>query len=118
MARRGDQDQVVVPERNDLDLALLDRESDEAEINRVVEDILIDQVRAPIFDANVDRRVVLQKALDVRRKLVEAYRIDGLDTNRAANDLLHLLQLAQELVVAVQKLLGSVVDPLTLPRQL
>jgi hypothetical protein len=49
---------------------------------------------------------------------VEADRVDGRDPDRAADDLLHLLQLAQEFVVGMQDLLRRFIDPLPLAREL
>ena len=41
---------------------------------------------------------------------MQSDRIDGRDADRATDDLLHLLQFAQELVVLVEDLLGRFVD--------
>ena len=85
---------------------------------RVVQDVFVNQVRATVLNADIDRGKVVQETLDVRREFVEPNRINGGDTDRAADDLLHLLQLAQELFVLVQHLLRGLVHTLTLSRQL
>jgi hypothetical protein len=48
--------EAVIAERHDFDLARLDREGHEAEVHGVVKDVLVNEVRAAVFDAAVDRR--------------------------------------------------------------
>jgi hypothetical protein len=101
-----------------LDLAELGREGHEPEVDAVVQDVLVDQVRAPVLDAHVHRGEVVQELLDVGRQLVEPDRVDRRDPDRPAHDLLHLLELGEERVVGVQHVLRRLVDPLALARQL
>jgi hypothetical protein len=114
----ADDDQVVVAERDAVDLAHARREGDEPEVDAVVEDVLVDHVRAPVLDAHVDRGVVVQEPLDVGRQLVEPDRVDGRDPDRPAHHLLHLLELGEEPLVGVEHVLRRLVDPLPLARQL
>ena len=60
----------------------------------------------------------MQEFLDIGRQLMQADRVDRRDADRAADHLLHLLQLAQQLLVTVQQLLGGLVHPLSFPREL
>ena len=118
MLRVGDEDEVVVAEGNRVDLAVLHREGHEAEVDGVVQDVLVHEIRAAVLDADVDRGEVVQEFLDVRRQLVEADRVNGRDADRAADDLLHLLQLGEEFVISMQNLLRGIINPLTLAGQL
>jgi len=45
-------------------------------------------------------------------------RVDGRDADRAADDLFHLLQFREELLVGVQDFVGRLVHPLALAREL
>ena len=108
-----DQDQAVVAERDHVDLPDALREGDEAEIDGIVEDILINEVGAAVFDADVDRRVVVEEFFDVGRQFVQADGVDRGDADGTADDFLHLLQLALQFLVNVQDLLRRLIDALT-----
>ncbi len=99
-------DQTVCSEGDYFDLARFDRKRDEAEIDRGVLDVFVDQIRAAIFDANIDGGVVGQKRFDVGRQLVQADTVDRRNANGAADDFLHLHQLARQLFVNVEDFLG------------
>jgi len=71
MTRRHDEHQMIVAERQHLDLPLLDWEGHETEVHRVVQNVLVDEVRAAVFDAHIDRRVIVQEFLNERRQLVQ-----------------------------------------------
>lgn len=60
----------------------------------------------------------MQEFFNKRGQLVQADRVDGGNADRAANHLFHLLQLAHQLVVGVQDLLGRFVNPVAFARQL
>ena len=60
----------------------------------------------------------MQELLDEGRQLMEADGVDRRDADRAADDLLHLLQLAQEFLVLVQDFLRRLVHPQALAREL
>jgi hypothetical protein len=108
---------VSFAERDVLDLPDALRKGDEAEINRVVQDVLVNQVGAAVFDPDVDRGVVVQEFFDVGRQLVQADGVDGRDADGAADDLLHLLQLALQLLIDVEDFLRRLIDALALARQ-
>jgi hypothetical protein len=109
---------AVVAEGDHLDLPDALREGDQAEIHRVVQDVLVNQVGAAVFDADVHRRVVVEELLDVGRQLMQADRVDGGDADGSADHLLHLLQFALQLLVDVQDFLRRLVNPLAFPRQI
>ena len=50
----ADHDQMVVPERDHLDLPDLVWERDQSEIDAVVQNVLVDEVRAAVLDPHVD----------------------------------------------------------------
>ena len=114
----ADHDQVVVPERDGLDLADLRGKGHEAEVHAVVQHVLVDQVRPAVLDPHVDRGKVVEEPLDVGRQLVEPDGIDRRDPDGPADDLLHLLELGEQRLVGVQHVLRRLVDPLALARQL
>ena len=60
VVRRADEDELVLVKGDDFQLAVLHRERDEAEVHRVVQHVLIHEVRAAVFDADVHLRVFLQ----------------------------------------------------------
>ena len=117
MLGRADGDELVFHERDDLDLAGLLREGDEAEVHGVGDDVFVDEVRAAVFDAHVDVRELLHERLHVRREFVQADGDDGRDVDGAADDLAHLLHLAADLFVAVEDVLGGLVEAPALARQ-
>src|ERR1017187_1825696 len=114
----ADDDEVVVPEGNHVDLADLGGKGHEPEVDAVVQDVLVDKVRASVLDADVDRGKVVEEPLDVGRKLVEPDRVDRRDPYGPAHHLLHLLELREEHLVGVEDLLRRFVDALALARQL
>ena len=69
---RADGDELVFHQGDDLDLAGLLREGDETEVHRVRDDVLVDEVRATVFDAHVDVREFLHERFHVRRELMQA----------------------------------------------
>jgi hypothetical protein len=116
--RVRDQDQVIVAERQHLDLPLLHRKRHQPEIDRIVQDVLVDQIRTPVFDAHIHRREIMQEFFDERRQLVQPDRVNRRDANRAADHLLHLLQFREQFLVGVQHLLRRLVHALPLAREL
>ena len=60
----------------------------------------------------------MQEFLYKRRQLVQPDRINGRNPDRAADHLLHFLQLALQLLVGVQHLLRRLVDAVSFPREL
>ena len=110
----ADDDQLVLEEGNDFQLAHLGGEGNEAEVHGIVQDILIDKVGPPVLDPDIDRGILLEELGDVGRQLVEPDTVDGRNVNGAADDLLHLLQVGNQLLIAVEDLLGAVVKFLAL----
>ena len=118
MSGRGDEHEMIVAEGQHLDLALFHGESHETEIHGVVQNVFVDEVRAAVFHAYVDGGEIVQEFFDERRQLVQADRVNRGNADRPADDFFHLLQLAHELVVGVQHLLGRLVDAVTFAREL
>ena len=58
---RADGDQLVLHQGDDLNLAGLLREGHEAEVHRVGDDVIVDEVRAAVFDPHVDVRKFLHE---------------------------------------------------------
>ena len=116
--RVGDHDQVVLAKRQYLDLPLLHRKRHEPKIHRVVQNILIHEVGAPVFHPHIDRGKIVEKFLNKRRQLVQPNRVNSGQTDRTANHFFHLLQLREQLLKGVQHLLRRIVNPLTLTREL
>ena len=108
----ADQDQRLLPERKDLQLAIASRIRDQAQINDIAEHILVNLVGAAVFDVDVDGGVGLEELLEVGRQIVQADAVDGGDPDGAGNDVLDLLQLAVEGVVSGDDLLAVVVKNL------
>src|ERR1035437_2448741 len=114
----GDQNQAVVAKWHRLDLPHFDRKGHQTEIDRVVQDVLVNEIRAAVFDADIDRGKILQEPFDVWRQLVQTDRVNRRYANRPANNLLHLLKFAQQLLILMQHLLRSIINALPLPREL
>jgi hypothetical protein len=81
-----------------------------SEVYHVSEDILVDLVRASVFDVNIDRRIVLHELLDVGREVVQSDRIDCRNADRSGDDVFDLLDLIVQLLVGLDDLLTVFVE--------
>ena len=118
MFRVSDQHQLILAERHRLNLPVFQRESDEPEIYGIMQNIFVDQIRAPVLHPHIYRREIVQKPFNIGRQFVEPDGINRRDANRAADHLLHLLQLGQQLFITVQQILRCLVDRLAFSREL
>ena len=72
MARRAGEHQPILAEGQHGDLRPSARIGDHAEVDLAPERLLVDLVRTAVLEVEMDLRVGLQVALDLRRELVEA----------------------------------------------
>ena len=67
---------------------------DEAEIHRIMQDVLVYEIGAPVLDADIYGGKIVQKFFNIRRQLMQADGVNGGHANGAGNDVLELLQAA------------------------
>lgn len=106
----ADENEAVLVKRDDLDLPGFLGVGDEAEVDCIVDDVVVDEVGPAVFDADVDGGEVLEEAGDVGREFVQADAVDSGDMNSAADDFAHLLKFADEFFIAEEDVLGAVVE--------
>ena len=83
---RNNQHQFVMAERYRHNLAALGGIGDHAQVDLAFDQVLVNLVRAQIFQMHVDRRVVAQVLGEVRRQFMESHAIDGADPDRSGDD--------------------------------
>jgi len=89
--RRTGEHQMDVANRRNDDLRVLLRIGDDAEVDLLVDDVLVDLVRPRVLDVNVHLRVAAQVFLEVRRQLVDADAVDDGDPQVPADHLAAVL---------------------------
>jgi hypothetical protein len=110
MLGRAGQHQVVLADRDDHDLRMLLRVGDDAEVDLLGDDVLVDLVRARVFDVNVHLGVVAQVLLHVRRQLVQPDAVHDRDAQMTADDRAAVLQLGLDVLVLVDDLAAGAVE--------
>jgi hypothetical protein len=83
--RRAREHEMIVADRDDDDLRMLLRIGDDAEIDLLRDDVLVDLVWPRVFDVNVHLWVLAQVFLQIRRQLVQADAIDDGNAQMAAD---------------------------------
>ncbi len=117
MPGRADEHELVAPERDDFETALLHGVRHQAHVAHVAQHVLVDPVCPVILHVDIDRAVGLQEALQVRREIVEADGVNRRDPQRAGHDIAELLELGSQRVVRLDDLLAVLVQNLALARQ-
>ena len=110
----GDDDAAFVAEGDDLEAAFLVGVGDEAEIDDIAEDILVDLIGALVIDVDVDGGVSAQEFADVRGEIVKTDAVDGGEADGAGDDVLDLLESGEERVVGLDDLFAVFVEQLAL----
>ena len=113
----ADKDERLFAERNDFQLGIFLRIRDEAEVNNIAEDIVINLVRPAILDVDVHGRVALHEPLDIRRQVVQTDGVNRRHADRAGNDVLQFLQLAVQRLISLDDLLAVIIEHLAFARE-
>jgi hypothetical protein len=66
---------------------------------------------------DVNGRIVLEKAFDVRRQIMQTDAVNGRHADRPGDDVLDLLQLVMQAIVGLDDLFAEIVEDLAFPRQ-
>src|SRR5262245_10936543 len=101
-----------MPERDRHDLAALGRIGDHAQIDFAFHQILVNLVRAQVFEMDVDGRIVAQKLGQVGRELVKSDAVHSANPNRACHHRPNLAQAILQLHEAAHDLLAGGVENL------
>ena len=109
---RAGEHQAVVPEGQHGDAGPPRRIRHHADVDVALEDVLVDAARAAVGEVEVDLRVGLQVALDLRGQLVEADRVDGRHPHRARDHVGQRLEARLHVLVALDDLLAHLVKDL------
>src|SRR5437660_802488 len=112
MVRRADEHQAVVPEGQHGDAGAPRRVRHHADVDVALQDVLVDAARAAVREVEVDLRVGLQVALDLRRQLVETDRVDGRHPHRARDHVGQRLEARLHVLVALDDLLAHLIKDL------
>jgi hypothetical protein len=91
MAGRRDDHQLVAQERDDRQLGVFQRGTDDRQVQLAVQDLLLDASAGADLERDHKTRVLFLEASERRRQEVDADRRAGADAQGAALDATHLL---------------------------
>src|SRR5437588_1322917 len=113
MLRMAHKDETIRAKRNCFQPRIALGKRNQAQINDITKDVIIDLIGAPIFDMDIHAGIIFHETLNVRRQVVESDAVHGGNMNISREYSLNFLQPALKRVEAGKDALGVIINDFT-----